>query len=170
MNALDYRVGPLDERHELMPFLCGEAALDNHLKNDSLREMDLKLSTTFVMVRDGRLRVMGFFSLSALHIRVGELSAELKDTLDRYGTIPATLIGRLAVDETLQGEGFGRALLFKALKKCLSTAASVGSAMVIVDAKPAAVGFYEKHGFVLLKKNRRLYLPMATVAEAVGEG
>lgn len=58
-------------------------------------------------------------------------------------------------------------LLMDALHRILQHSREVASAGVVVDAKDAdAVSFYKKYGFLELPDvERRLFLPMGTVAE-----
>ncbi|HVQ08432.1 MAG TPA: GNAT family N-acetyltransferase [Allosphingosinicella sp.] len=69
----------------------------------------------------------------------------------RYKQYPAVKIARLAVDQTVQGLGLGKALVDLALgiaKREISP--SVGCRFVVVDSKRNAVPFYERCGFTLL--------------------
>ena len=60
------------------------------------------------------------------------------------------MVKRLAVDEKAQGRGIGSALLRFAFILARRMAADVGCVGLVVDAKPEAVAFYEKLGFVVL--------------------
>jgi GNAT superfamily N-acetyltransferase len=77
--------------------------------------------------------------------------------------VPATLIGRLAVDETRQGEGFGRQLLMDALFRSWQAAQTVAFYAVRVDATDeAAMDFYLRDDFLPFPSERlKLFLPMA---------
>lgn len=85
--------------------------------------------------------------------------------LPRYPVVPATLIGRLAVDKRFRGKAIGELLLMDALGRCLSVSKEVACVAVVVDAKDAtAKGFYMKYGFVELPgADKRLFIPIATV-------
>lgn len=62
--------------------------------------------------------------------------------------IPAVLLARLAVDESVQGRGIGAWLLRDAMLRTLSAADAVGVRVMLVQAiSPDARGFYERHGF-----------------------
>jgi predicted N-acetyltransferase YhbS len=81
-----------------------------------------------------------------------------------------TLIGRLAVDTRLKGQGVGAYLLMDALHRSLTHAAEIAAMAVVVDAKDdAAAAFYRHFDFKPLQANaRRLYLPMKTVEGLFG--
>jgi len=85
--------------------------------------------------------------------------------LPRYPVVPATLIGRLAVDKRYRGKGIGELLLMDALARCAQVSKQVACAAVIVDAKDdTAKRFYIKYGFIELPGvENRLFIPIATV-------
>jgi len=63
--------------------------------------------------------------------------------------IPAMLIGRFAVDKSLQGRGLGKMLLFDALGRAVRASNEVGIFAVRVDAfSESAKQFYLKYGFI----------------------
>ena len=69
--------------------------------------------------------------------------------LPRYPLVPATLLGRLALDEAYRRRGLGERLLIDALQRSLATSQSVASVAVIVDAKDGAgATFYARYGYV----------------------
>lgn len=62
--------------------------------------------------------------------------------------IPAVLLGNLALDRTLHGQGLGGQLLFDAYQRVLSATQTVSARYLVVDAADdAAVSFYEHYGF-----------------------
>jgi predicted GNAT family N-acyltransferase len=68
--------------------------------------------------------------------------------LPRYPLLPATLLGRLAVDNDQKGKQLGELLLIDALKKSLDIAIQVASLAVVAKAlDESALSFYTKYGF-----------------------
>ena len=66
-------------------------------------------------------------------------------------SIPAVLLGRLAVDRAWQGKGLARALLADVVRRSLRASHEVSARLVIVHAiSPAAEAFYLHHGFTRL--------------------
>lgn len=106
-----------------------------------------------------------YYTFSSTSVNVGELPEKIAKKLPRYPLVPATLIGRLAVDRRYQGKGYGELLLVDALKRSLLSTEQIGSAVVIVDAKDdKAKAFYEHFQFMpLVDHSYRLFLPMAVV-------
>jgi predicted GNAT family N-acyltransferase len=72
-------------------------------------------------------------------------------------------MGRLAVDQTLKGQGLGGALLADALDRAARS--EIAAYALMVDAKDeAAAAFYRHHGFIALSDlPLTLFLPLATV-------
>src|SRR5207237_1166419 len=79
-----------------------------------------------------------------------DLSQSKRKRLPAY-PLPVLRLARLAVDERHQGWGVANALLRAVFTLAQRMAADVGCLGVIVDAKPEAVGFYEKLGFMVVE-------------------
>lgn len=118
----------------------------------------------FILTHDGTT-IVGYFSLSQFSVKLSELPSAMTAKLPRYPVVPATLIGRLAVDRRFRGKGIGELLLMDALARCLTVSKQVACAAVIVDAKDeTAKRFYLKYGFMELPgAEKRLFIPIATV-------
>ncbi|GAA3102585.1 hypothetical protein GCM10010520_54660 [Rhizobium viscosum] len=109
--------------------------------------------------------IAGYYTLSATAVRLAELPEEVTRKLPRYPLVPATLLGRLAVDRRHRGRGYGRFLLADALYRSLRS--EIASFAVIVDAKDdGARQFYERESFLPLPQQpMKLFLPMASIEE-----
>jgi GNAT superfamily N-acetyltransferase len=124
--------------------------------------MKRHLASAFVLL-EGASPVLGYYTLSQQAISIESVPPELAKRLPKYGLLPATLIGRLAVHRDRQGEGIGSLLLMDALHRSWQAAHSVASYAVRVDATDErARDFYLHHGFRPLPVERlKLVLPMA---------
>jgi predicted GNAT family N-acyltransferase len=102
---------------------------------------------------------------------LGELPKELIKKLPRYPEVPATLLGRLAIDITCRGQGLGEYLLSDALYRSLASSKEVASFAVIVDAiDERARDFYLHFNFIPFpESHNRLFLPMKTIEQAYRE-
>lgn len=161
------RVEPINRQHIRDYFQSGQPSLDYYLKKQATQDVKRKITVTYVAI-DGVERVTGYYTLSSFSIRLPELPVASVNRLPRYPQIPATLLGRLAVDESHQGTGLGEYLLMDALARALRAANEIASYAVVVDAADArAIDFYQRYDFVRFPDNgRRLFLPMSTIAKA----
>ena len=103
-----------------------------------------RIGATYVAIDSGS--ICGFVTIAPGEVHVENLPPGDKARVPRY-PIPVLRIARLAVGRSHAGRRIGEALLGYALGLALTTSREVGCAGVLVDAKPKAVGFYEKYGF-----------------------
>lgn len=164
--AAPYTIEPLGKAHDRQEFSCGNEALDRYLKRQAGQDARRKAAAPFVLVEAGALVVRGYYTLSASGVDVGEFPENLARRLPRYPVVPATLLGRLAVDVRLRGQGFGELLLMDALRRAFEQSDQIASAAVVVDAvDEAARRFYLHFDFLAFPERRdRLFLPMRTLA------
>jgi predicted GNAT family N-acyltransferase len=166
-QAPGYRVEPLGKRHDRSGFSCGVEALDRYLREQAGQDARKRVAAPFVLCEGTSDRVVGYYTLSALGLDIGEWPEDVARKLPRYPLVPATLLGRLAVDTRARGSGAGEYLLMNALHRALEATKEVASVAVVVDAKNAAAeAFYRRYGFVgLADQPHRLFLPMAVIAK-----
>ena len=107
----------------------------------------------------------GYYTLSATGVKLTEFPADITRKLPKYPLVPATLLGRLAVDKIHQGRGYGRFLLADALFRAVRS--EIASFAIIVDAKDeAACRFYERESFLPFPDQPlRLFRSMADIAK-----
>ena len=167
------RVEPLDaKRHDRAKFSYGVPSLDAYLKTQASQDVRRKANAVFVLLETAEPNVIvGYFTLCACGVAPGAVPDEVRKYLPRYPQVSATLIGRLAVARSHQGQGLGGALLARALRKAYDSADVVGASMVVVDAlNESAAKFYAAHGFVRLPESPRLVLPMHTIGTLLSSG
>jgi GNAT superfamily N-acetyltransferase len=139
----------LTASHKLDAFQSGEPALDDWLRERALENLRLKASHTYVTCLAGSMVVVGFHALCMGQMIAQELPGSMRRNMPR--TIPAVLLGRLAVHQDHQGHGLGAALLHDAVQRALRASKEVSARLLIVYAiSPAAAAFYARHGFTLL--------------------
>ena len=114
-----------------------------------------------LLLADGM--IAGYYTLSSTSVQLAELPEQVVRKLPRYPLVPATLLGRLAVDRRQQGKGYGRFLLADALFRAARS--EIASFAVIVDAKDGnARRFYERESFLPFPDQpMRLFRPMADI-------
>jgi GNAT superfamily N-acetyltransferase len=158
----------LTASHDVSAFRNGRhAVLDEWLRDRTLASEGLSARTYVVCESEARTRVVGYYAIStAMEERVALPTAKLRRGMpDR---VPLLLIGRLAIDQTLQGRGLGGDLLRDALRRCLAASEVAGVRAVIAHAiDEDAIGFYERHGFARSPLGDRLMLMPLEMVRAV---
>jgi predicted GNAT family N-acyltransferase len=156
---------PLGKHHDRVAFDCGIDVLNRYIREQAGQDSTKKIAATFVLVGNTPETIAGYYSLSSTSINVGELPEAVAKKLPRYPLMPATLIGRLAVDRRYQGRGCGELLLVDALNRSLVSTKQIGSVAVVVDAiDDSAKAFYAHFQFILLEGfSHRLFLPMKAI-------
>ncbi len=162
------KIEPFDSRKHLRDnFGCGQTSLDNYIREKASQDLKKKVATVFVLTDDPNTDVLAYYTLSSYTVDIAVLDESFAKRLPPYPSLPATLLGRLAVDDRQQGKRLGELLLLDALKKSLDTSQHIASLAVIAEAlDEKALSFYIKYGFQAFQQEpMKLYLPMKTVAE-----
>ena len=148
-------------KHDKKSFDCGVEALNNYLKAISGQHDKKDLSRTFVLTsKQNPSQIKGFYSLTLCSVELEDLPP---DIAKKYpNTIHCALIGRLAVNEKHQRQGFGSILLIDAIRKAIESSENIPTPMIIIDAKtPIARKIYLEMGFSSFPKDEdRLFMPM----------
>jgi GNAT superfamily N-acetyltransferase len=152
--------------HHLEVFRCGNTELDDWLVRHA-RAATGHGTRTYVLVDDERT-VVGYFAIAPHLIDREDAPAKVGRGAPRQ--IPAILLAKLALDESVHGQGLGAELLVFALETIIDAARLAGGRIVVVDAiDDNATRFYEHHDFQSLPDNaQRLVLKLSTAAKALG--
>ncbi|HAA30222.1 MAG TPA: GNAT family N-acetyltransferase [Cyanobacteria bacterium UBA8553] len=163
MDDLDYLIEPLGSHHNRAVFSCGVEPLDVYFKRQAGQEARKRIAAPFVLIDKNSNTIAGYYTLSSIGINLGDLPPEITKKLPKYPLLPATLLGRLAVDKNYQGKKLGETLLLDALYRSLKN--EIASMAVVVDAKDdKARTFYEHYGFIRFPVfSYRLFLTMTTI-------
>jgi GNAT superfamily N-acetyltransferase len=136
-------LGPGDDRSR---FESGDATLDRFFRSYAgQNQFRHYLGVTYVAVDSGRL--LGFVTVAPGQIDIEDLPHSARKKMPRY-PLPVLRLARLAVDRSAQSKGLGTQLLRFACRLAAQMADDYGCIGLVVDAKPGAVGFYTKYGFV----------------------
>lgn len=139
--------------HDRSAFVSGSDALDHYLREQAKQDMRRRVASCFVAIDNDGI-IAGYYTIAATSLILDKLSAERAKRLPRYPSIPAVLLGRLAVAQAHQGKRLGGALVADALLR--ATRAEVMAYAMVVDAKDErAANFYEHLGFERLGDDRR---------------
>jgi GNAT superfamily N-acetyltransferase len=160
----DWTIERLGSSHDRAAFDCGNQILTDWLRQRASQFAKRDLARTYVATKSGGKVVLGYYAISNHRVTHESLPTEEAKGLPRLD-VPVVLLGRLAVDLTLQGRGLGSQLLIDALRRARHLADHVGIRAVEVDAiDDAARQFYTRFGFVpLLDHPNHLFLSMQVI-------
>ncbi|PDV84705.1 GNAT family N-acetyltransferase [Rhizobium sp. H4] len=138
------RPTPLADHHELGEFRSGVAELDEWLRRRARANQAGGASRTFVVCEGSR--VIAYYALASGAVRQPEAPGHFRRNMP--DPIPVAVLGRLAIDQSHQGRGIGRALVRDAGLRLVNAAEILGIRGVLVHAiSDGARAFYEAVGF-----------------------
>ena len=157
------------EHHQLDGFDCGVDDLNRWLV-DSAWQADRKdTARTYVWTQRGQSRVMAYFAITPTQVNRIEdgISKTACGQLDR---VPAFLIAKLALEQSIAGVGNGRHLALDAITRVVGVSQLGGGRLIVVDAiDEGAAEFYRKIDFIPVANTPlRLYMKIATARAALG--
>ena len=134
---------------DLSTFQSGNIDLDRFFQRFAGRnQFRHYIGVTYVAV-DGAA-VLGFVTVTAASLETSTLSPAARKRLPAY-PLPVLRLARLAAAASVKGQGVGSALLRFVFNLAHEMSALLGCVGVVVDARPEAVAFYERYGFVALE-------------------
>jgi len=135
---------PLHAGHILTSFCCGVDSMDNWLKQRAIKNQLSGASRTFVCCDDAN--VMAYYSLASSAVVTNNAPGRFRRNMP--DPIPVVVLGRLAVDKSLHGQGLGRALIRDAGLRVIQVAEIIGIRGMLVHAlSDEAREFYLRVGF-----------------------
>jgi GNAT superfamily N-acetyltransferase len=135
---------PLADRHDVVEFHSGEAALDDWLKRRARANQVSGASRTYVVCEGNR--VIGYYALASGVVAVESAPGRFRRNMP--SPIPVAVLARLAVDRAWQGRGVGRALFRDAARRVAQAADVIGIRGIVVHAiSEEAKNFYMALGF-----------------------
>ncbi|MBB2792687.1 UNVERIFIED_ORG: GNAT superfamily N-acetyltransferase [Rhizobium pisi] len=139
------RPAPLADHHELAEFSSGVAELDEWLRRRARANQAGGASRTFVVCEGNR--VIAYYALASGAVRQPEAPGRFRRNMP--GPIPVAVLGRLAIGQSHQGRGIGRALVRDAGLRLVNAAEILGIRGLLVHAiSDDARAFYEAVGFL----------------------
>lgn len=154
--------------HSRDSFTCGEPLLDNYLKKQVSQDVKRNLTTCTVLIDSSNV-IKGYYTLSCSSVEKDSLPPKIANQLPpSYTYLPYVLLGRLAVDNSLKGQGFGEILLLDALYKCVKVSEQLGILGIVVDPiNDGAETFYSKYGFITLPTSKRMVISIQTIKKLI---
>jgi GNAT superfamily N-acetyltransferase len=155
---------PFQSTHDVTRFDCGKVPLNDWIRDTALRS-EGRTSRCYVVAQ--RNVVVGFYCIAAGAVQHQGAPRKLRQ--NSPDPIPVVIIGRLAVDKTLQGRGIGRGMLKDSLLRITKASELVGARAVIVHAvDQESVPFYARYGFRSFPSmNQTLFLTIEETIKAL---
>lgn len=149
MPSTAAHITSLASHHNRTDFSCGIASLDHYITKQAGQDTRRDVASVYVATADTHsTAIQGYYTLCAYGVRSDYFPPALQAKLPRYDTLPAYLIGRLAVDARYKGTGLGGRLLMDALSRCVRQHEHMAAMAVIVDAiNEEAANFYRHFDF-----------------------
>ena len=136
---------PLEARHRINDFNCGEPSLDDWLKRRAMNNQISGASRTFVVI-DNELCVRGYYAMGAGAVSQSWATGAVRRNMPE--PIPVLVLGRLAVDSRAQKIKLGAALLRDAIQRASEVSENIGVRALLVHAlHDQAKQFYLRYGF-----------------------
>ena len=135
-----FAIDKLSREHDLGAFDCANATLNEWLRKVAWTNQQADSAKTYVACEGNR--VAGYYALTTGSVHKHESPQRIAKGLANH-PMGVVLLARLAVDQSQQGKGLGKALLFDALSRVEEAAGVVGVRVVLVHAiDDAARRFY----------------------------
>ncbi|MEV6555890.1 hypothetical protein AB0M22_09250 [Nocardia sp. NPDC051756] len=146
--------------------------MNEWLEKRALKDQELGVSCTYVLVDDGGEMVVGYFTLLPTVVREAE-SASLWKRLKPSGQFLAkevygVLIGKLALDESLQGQGLSLDLVGDAIYMAIEAMRIIGGVYIVIepmDNEAWLRNLYEGYGFRTVEGTDRMYMSIQEFCE-----
>ena len=139
------RPRPLSETDDRGQFDCGRESLNHWFQRHAWANHAAGISRTNVIC-DATAAIIGYVTLSAAQVERAFLPKSQQR--NKPDTVPATLLGQLAIHRDYQGKGHARSLLLFALRTALRASREIGSFGVITHPIDDSVrAFYGRWGF-----------------------
>jgi len=158
-----------------LSFDCGIESFNNYLKSTAFKDMGSRKQAQVYVLPLNKV-VAGYYTIEPFAFEPFELPARLAKKRAMNLKVSSWLIGRLARDLSVRGQGIGEKLLMDALQRIKRLAEEGGGYCVIVDTEfekmdkqyKKLYDFYTSFGFELLdetKSSRRFFLPIAEIPD-----
>ena len=137
---------PLSVGHRLDSFSCGESSLDEWLRRRALVNQTTGASRTYVVTGEHH-HVRAYYALAAGAVSHQASPGRIRRNMP--DPVPVMVLARLAVDQRLQGQRIGGAVLQDAVSRTVLVAQSIGVRALLAHAlNEKARQFYAHYGFV----------------------
>ncbi|ANP28270.1 hypothetical protein DAD186_17200 [Dermabacter vaginalis] len=150
---------PLSADHFLQAFDCGrQSSLTDWLVDKALAYQEENLARVWVMCKETDPGVpIGYFTLASHAVVTKEIQKKHRRENQAHGNVtgalgshPAQLLGKFALDESVQGEGYGSLLMLEVYRRFMASQVHVGAKYLVLHIRePKLLRYYSsRFGFV----------------------
>jgi GNAT superfamily N-acetyltransferase len=143
-------IEPLDrKKHDRAAFDSGVPRVNNFIGATAGKHHQEDQSKTYVAVKTGTVKILGFYTLCPHAIDLKSLPEALQKKLGSSEKVAAIYLAVVGVDTTVAGKGLGRFLMADFLRICVKAIDLIGGKFIVLDAiDEKTASFYRKLGFV----------------------
>jgi hypothetical protein len=156
----EFNIRKLKAEEQVTFFDCGDNDLNDFILNEAFFYRQARLAETYIIERRTNKEVVGYFSLANDKISLSDF--ESKTEFNRFRkkrfvnekrlkSYPAVKICRLGIATSMKGQHLGTFIL-DFIKSYFIEDNKTGCRFITVDAYEAAITFYMKNKFVVLKR------------------
>lgn len=136
---------------DMSSFDCGNNDLNAWFHSNAAHDYETHTCHIYVYIEADK--VVGFYTLTSYIIQ-RRTTQPNREGYPSGNNLPATLLGRLAVDQGFQKRGIGKLLIRDAIRNARISNQYVATRFLVVQAKtPQLAQWYERHGFIASPKN-----------------
>ncbi|WP_280471032.1 hypothetical protein [Nocardia cyriacigeorgica] len=158
-----YKPVRLSADHHTNWFDCGEPSMDDWLDKHALADQEAGISATHVWLDAGDM-VIAYLTLTPTIIREtdeGGLWKALKPKSYWPNEAYGVLIGKIALERQLQGQGLGEDLFADAFVLAIDATQLIGGVYLVIEPmenRPKLRSMYEGFGFRTIPGHNRMYM------------
>lgn len=141
-----------EKDYDFTQFDCGQDDFNTFLHKNMRKEYERRISIPYVCFLDADTpdapdRVVGYYTLASSSFDRKHLSGCERRKLV-YRSVSCILLDKLAVDQTMKGQGLGKWLFSKAIKQAFLSSRDVGVYALFLQSLEGKEEFYVKAGMI----------------------
>ena len=155
------KVVRLTQNYAPKSFNCGDQDLNEFLSDNAKAYLKELLAVTYLLESTDDNEIIAYFSILNDKIAISDFPSKrkywvfahnLKNKGKCFNSYPSIKIGRFAINQSYQHQGFGQ-IVIDILKQSFTRNNRTGCKYLTVDAYKSATPFYEKNGFKYLSES-----------------
>ncbi len=150
-----------EKEYDFSQFDCGVCSLNDYLTKSMAKEYDRRVSIPHLCVVSGKenepQRVVGYFTLASSSFDKKHVSNRERRKF-HYSSVPCILLSKIAVCQSVQGQGLGKWLLGRAIRQAYLSSRDVGVYAMFLHAREGREEFYIKAGMIRSKEQPEMFI------------